>query len=406
MTNLDIIRLFHAILSKRANVDTNAIQSMGLLAVKVAQNYALRPDLVGESKARALSKLLHKTKPLTNQEFEKRWKALAPGSLIENLDWLNPEPIASASLAQVHEGRLRDGTRVAIKIAREEYRTRFMSDLRRLKRFFRIALWFRPALRKVANPMDAIETVERQALVELNFLSEASGGRRLSAIAESGSQQLPHLKKLRIPRVFDRYSHDRLLVSEFVDGPTLADQFDSGEVSYDALLLLFRIQGYFLFVKGEFHGDLHPGNIVWKNDHFWFLDNGWIETVPPRFSHGLFEMLAELARGNINDAADRLISLSTSPLDEQSRDRLAREFATIHHDSAERPVGEISLTKRMMRTVKLAVECGLTFPSNAFPVVKCLMYLDGMVLKCAPEAKLLKDVSRFVDDFDAVPEAA
>ena len=101
-----------------------------------------------------------------------------------------------------------------------------------------------------------------------------------------------------IPRVFDRYSHDRLLVSEFVDGPTLADQFDSGEVSYDALLLLFRIQGYFLFVKGEFHGDLHPGNIVWKNDQFWFLDNGWIETVPPRFSHGLFDMLAELARGS------------------------------------------------------------------------------------------------------------
>ena len=61
----------------------------------------------------------------------------------------------------------------------------------------------------------------------------------------------------------------------------------------------------------------------------------------------------------------------------------------------------VSLTLQMMRTVKLAVHSGVTFPRGAFPFIKSLMYLDGMVLRAAPGARLLRDVARFAEDFPA-----
>jgi ubiquinone biosynthesis protein len=64
-----------------------------------------------------------------------------------------------------------------------------------------------------------------------------------------------------------------------------------------------------------------------------------------------------------------------------------------------KPVGEQSLTTQMMRTVRMAVERGLEFPEGAFPVIKSLMYLDGMALSAAPDRVLLEDVAAFAGDF-------
>jgi ubiquinone biosynthesis protein len=75
------------------------------------------------------------------------------------------------------------------------------------------------------------------------------------------------------------------------------------------------------------------------------------------------------------------------------------EFATLYRGFAGKPIAEVSLTNQMMQTVKLAVSNGITFPREAFPVIKSLMYMDGMALRVAPKANLLQDVARFADDF-------
>ena len=64
-------------------------------------------------------------------------------------------------------------------------------------------------------------------------------------------------------------------------------------------------------------------------------------------------------------------------------------------------VSEVSLTQQMTGTVKLAVDCGVEFPQQAFPVIKSLMNLDGIVRACAADAVLLQDTSRFKEDREA-----
>jgi ubiquinone biosynthesis protein len=406
MTTLDLVRLFRAILSPRAALDTAAIERMGLLAVKIAQMYAVRPDLVAADKCLALSRLLRQTAPLASGELERRWDELAPAAFRAAIQRWEPAPLASASLGQVHLATLRDGRRVVVKLSRREARESFLADARRARRLLRVAVWAYPRLAQLADPMGTLATVERQTLTEMNFLAEPKGAARLAALAAFASDALPHLGRLRFPEYFPEFSHARFLVSEFIEGWTLAEWLERRRLPYETLLELFRIHGYFLFVRGEFHGDLHPGNVIWREGGFWFLDNANIERVPPAFAHGLYQMMLRLGQGELDLAAAALMDLSTTPLNPRQRRRLAEDFCALYRGSTSRAVREVSLTRQMMRTVKMAVAHGLRFPSGAFPVIKSLMYLDGMVLQCNPDAVLLRDVARFAGDFQAAPDAA
>ena len=402
MTTLDFPRLFRMILAARATIDTTAIEGMGLLAVKIAQMYATRPDLLGEAKCLALSRLLERAAPLTRGEFDRRWRELAPASLVDALAEIDPVPLAAASLGQVHRATLRNGRQVVVKISKRETRAAFLLDVRRFRRLLRVSLFFYPKLRRLADPMDALATVERQTLKEMDFLAEISGAGRMAELAAQQADRLPHLRLLGFPEYFREFSGESLLVSGFIEGKTLAGWLESGGLPYEVLLDLFRIHGYYLFVRGEFHGDLHPGNVIWHEGRFWFLDNANIEIVPPAFGCGIFRMLVLLGRGDLPRAADELAALSLKPLAAKPLADFHRGFAALYQDFAGKTVAEASLTSQMMRTVKLAVHCGITFPGGAFPFIKSLMYLDGMVLRAAPNARLLRDVARFAEDFPGI----
>lgn len=399
MTAFDFVRLFRSILSPRAKVDAAAIERMGLLAVKIAQMYAVRSDLLGAEKCLALSGLLQQTKPLTPDEFQKRWNELAPPSLCEAMEKPDPVPLAAASLGQVHRGTLRDGTKVVVKISKRDAKDAFLRDVAQFRRMLKVALFFYPKLERLADPMDALETVERQTLREMDFSCEINGAERLATLAAERADDLPHLRKLHFPGYRRDLGNDRLLVSSFIEGKTLNEWLESGGLPYETLLDLFRIHGYFLFVRGEFHGDLHPGNVIWKDGRFWFLDNANIEIVPPEFGRGIFRMLVLLGQGDLASAADELAALSLNPLPSSSLAEFHASFARLYQDFAGKTVSETSLTNQMMATVKMAVHSGITFPRGAFPFIKSLMYLDGMVLRAAPNARLLQDVARFAEDF-------
>jgi predicted unusual protein kinase regulating ubiquinone biosynthesis (AarF/ABC1/UbiB family) len=76
-------------------------------------------------------------------------------------------------------------------------------------------------------------------------------------------------------------------------------------------------------------------------------------------------------------------------------------FERIYSGFAGKSVGEVSMTRQMMESFKLAVSAGFAFPQGAFPIIKSLMHLDGMAIRCNPQARLLEDVARYANDFTA-----
>lgn len=390
------ITLFRRLFGPVEKLDTAEIESMGLLAVKIAQMYAIRGDLLGPEKTDKLAHLYEQATPMPEGRFMEVFEEEAPDALRDALDHLDGEPLAVASLGQVHRGRLKDGTEVIVKVLRADHAADFRSDVRAVRFLARLALFFYPPLERLADPLGTLENIVKMTETEMDLTAEVSGTERLRELRDQGKDRLPHLSDLDFPKVFEDFTTPGIMVSEWIEAPSVRSLLEEEKFTYESLLKLFRIHGWFLFGLGEFHGDFHPGNIHFADGRFWFIDNANVEKADRRFTRGLLDFMVQLGHGDHQAAARALESLSLEPLPDP--DTFRRRFAKLYNDFGGRPIGEQSLTNQMMRTIRMAVECGMEFPNGAFPVIKTLMYLDGMALACAPEKTLLDDVAEFAGE--------
>jgi ubiquinone biosynthesis protein len=402
MSLFRFIKLFWLIFNKNPKPDLKRIQDLGLLAVKIGQMYALRSDFLSVEKCRHLSKLYRQTIHLPPGKFQELYNRHAPTKLKNDIQSIEEKALASASVGQVHKATLKNGKTVVIKILKKDFKKKFTQDINAFKNIFRVALFFYPKLRKLADPIGTIETVERLTLTELNLINEIRGIEKLKSLKEKHEQALPYLKKLTFPITYEEYSNERVLVSDLIPGASFDEYLERDELDYQELLDLFRIHGFYLFLIGQFHGDLHPANIFLSEGKIVFLDNSNIEKVPPKFGHGILRLLKHLSHGEYDDVAQTLRDISLQPISDERFEKFREKINKLYKNFDQKTVSEISLTQKMMETVKTSIYAGMEFENGMFGVIKSLMYLDGMVIKCNPDAILLNDVKRFMGDFEKI----
>ncbi len=209
------------------------------------------------------------------------------------------------------------------------------------------------------------------------------------------------MELLKFPKYYPELSNKDILVSEFIRGDSLEDGIEAGSLSWSTLLDLFRIHGAYLFGIGTFHGDLHPGNcIIDQEGRFVFIDNGAICHAPIRVNKSLFIFFQHLSDHEFEDAFKALLGLSEKNLDDKDLTPYMVEMNEIYHDFEMKTVGEQSLTKIMMKTVRCAVEkAGAEFGEEAFPIIRALMYLDGLVIRTHPNVRLISSMGPYLDEF-------
>lgn len=386
------IKLFRMLFGPAEKVDTKEIESMGLLAIKIAQMYAARPDLLDAATCQKLARLFEGATPLPFATL----KPLIPKKTLAAFNTIDESPLASASLGQVHRGTLNSGEEVIIKIVRPQQTRNFEKEVSSLRRLLKPAVFFYPKLKRLADPIGTLETIRRTTTHEIKLLHEISGTRTLRELQSQGLASHPHLQNLFFATIHEDLSNNDVLVVEYLSAPSVQTQLSDGTFTYPALLELFRLHGYFLFLHGKFHGDFHPGNIHYHNGKFWFIDNANVEEAPTDFTRGLLKFLAALGKEDLDAAAQAMLDLGKTP--HPAPEKFTSKFHKLYKGFLGKTVAQASLTTQMMETVKLGVHTGLDFPSGAFPVIKSLMYLDGMALKCGPNEHLLRDVLAFVED--------
>ena len=207
------------------------------------------------------------------------------------------------------------------------------------------------------------------------------------------------LSQLQFRRIYEELSGERILVSEFVEGQTLDALIRAGQLSYASLLQLFRLHGYFLFAVGIFHGDIHPGNIILRDNSFVFLDTGYIGRATTKMRRNLFYFFAALCQDDYAAAATSLNAMAEQPIEGARYAAFQRKFLELYREFPGKTVGEVSLTQKMMQTIRLGVDSGMHFDEGMFDIIRSLMFLDGMVLRVNPQAVLLRDMREFVESF-------
>jgi ubiquinone biosynthesis protein len=208
---------------------------------------------------------------------------------------VDDQPIAAASLAQVHAATLRGGERVVIKVQYPEARRLFPVDLGSMRRAVRVVRWLaRVDLRPLADEL------RNQVVLELEFDREATSTERVRA-AFAGEA------RVRVPRVHRELSTDRLLVLELLDGTPLTDLDTLRGRGVDlrgigeAVAWLYATM---IFDHGFFHGDPHPGNILVAPDGetIALLDFGLAKELPPGFGDGAAAMIVKGIAGDLDGA--------------------------------------------------------------------------------------------------------
>ena len=399
MRMFTFFRFMRQILRKKP-ADLDWIQRQGLMAVKLAQIFALRPDLLGEEKCKQLQQLYQHAASIPPENWEETLKSKAIPNFFENFKTIDSTPLAAASVGQVHRATLHNGEEVVIKFVKQANAVKFRKEVDRMRSWLRIFLVLSPRLRKVGNPMALLNHVADYTTRELDLRNEISGAEELAQIQAQIADEFP-TPKLRFPKYYPKLSNENVLVSEFIEGISLEEGIENKSLEWSTLLELFRIHGAYLFGIGTFHGDLHPGNcIIDKEGRFVFIDNGAICHAPSFVNRSLFSFFEHLSRQEMHSAFMSLLDMTTKKPTGKKMQKYLNRMNEIYADFEKKPVGEQSLTRIMMQTVRAAVElANAEFGEEAFPIIRALMYLDGLVIRTHPEVLLIKSMGPYLDEF-------
>ncbi len=395
------LRFFRQLKGKKP-VDIDAIQSMGLLAVKLGQIFALRPDLIEPERCIELQQLYSRAATIPEEDSQQLLDRFAPEGFMDHFESIEMRPFAAASIGQIHRAVMTDGTKVVVKIIKSDFEASFKRDVQRMKRWIRMGLFFNPRLRKVGNPIGLLAHIEDYTLRELNLLNEIDGRNQLIAQAEAIKHHFP-MPKLKFPKVWEHLSNQHILVMEEITHPTLEDHLEAGTLTWPDMLDLFRIHGAFMFGIGTFHGDLHPGNAMMDGEgNFVFIDTGAICNAPEHVRNALFGFFYFLARGELKNAFDAMLTMAAVQPTGATLQTYYDSMNELYDGFVGTSVSEVSLTEQMMKTVKAAVLAGCAFGEEAFPIIRSLMYMDGMVLKGHPSVDLISSMGPYLDEFSVL----
>ena len=257
---------------RRADRLQLVIVRLGPSFVKIAQVFATRADLIPEPYLGALASLVDQVPALPYPVVEQAIRDAYGRDVGDLFDSFEREPVAAASLAQVHRATLR-GETVAVKVLRPGVEARVAADVAAARR---ILLWLdrwwgHPHIRRELTVVGSFEVRVRE---EVDFRQEAAYA---TAIRENFAKS----DRVLIPRVYAHMTRQRVLVMEFVEG-TRIDRLDAGRVDVKHVVqTLVELYIQMELIDGLFHADPHPGNVMVAPDgRIVLVDFGAVVRVP------------------------------------------------------------------------------------------------------------------------------
>jgi ubiquinone biosynthesis protein len=232
-----------------------ALTRLGPSYVKFGQFLATRPDVVGMRIAADLSALQDRMPPFPIVQARAAIEA-AHGRPVEDIFESFGEPVAAASIAQVHRARLKDGSEVAVKVLRPGIRDRFHRDLAAMRFGAEMAERRSPEARRL-RMSGVVETLARSVTMEMDLRLEAAA---LSEFAENTREDLD----FRVPEPDWQLTAREILIDEWIDGIRLSDVEALRAAGHDLPGLARTVIQSFLkhaIRDGFFHADMHPGNL-------------------------------------------------------------------------------------------------------------------------------------------------
>ena len=368
------------------------LEELGPTFIKLGQFVSNRPDLIPDELCEELQKLLDHVPPFANDTAVEILEKSLKTDIKSVFKKFDEQPFSSASIAQVHEGFLKDGTKVAVKIQRPGIKSIIHSDLEIM---FHIAGLIKKHVKgaDVINPVSIVEEFKDGILSEIDFENEARNLEKFKRLFSKNSI-------IVIPSTYKKYVSEHVLVMDYIEGTNLSDispkKPPEGIVLTKITSNIAKLVLKQIFEKGYFHADPHSGNIIICEDNkICFIDFGLMGILPPKHKNYLCQMIYGLVDNDADHITRAVLKLSLNK-EVENRAGLENEIFKIIEAYIHLPLEDINISHFLRDIIGVIVRNKLTLPSNIYILLKSLISLEGTVRKYEPGFNMLAHIEPFV----------
>jgi ubiquinone biosynthesis protein len=290
------------------------------------------------------------------------------------------EPIASASIGQVHRARLPGGGQVVVKVQRPDAERQIEADIQLLHQAAKVA---RERIRRLQF-IDLVETVDEFARTvrrELDYGIEARN-------AEVFRRDFAGDEAVAVPKVYWRYTTSRVLTMERVEGSSLRHLDLDGWSAADRVALANRITQTWMqmvFVNGFFHADPHPANILVRDaNHISVVDCGMTEQLSQRDREALMRLLLDILNQDAERLPRRLRALGVR-FPRAKEEELSDRLGVIVQRYSASAIGDIDIREVLREIFGTVYAIGVTLPARWVMLDKTVATLAGVVLEISAD---------------------
>jgi ubiquinone biosynthesis protein len=351
---------------------TDDLEKLGPTFIKLGQLLSTRPDLLPLPFIEALARLQDKVEPFPYADVE----AIITSELGVRLSKLfrefEKEPIAAASLGQVHRAWLRDGRAVAVKVQRPHIRERIQEDLEALEEIAQ-TLDKRTEMGARYQFTGMLHEFRRSLIKELDYRQEA---RNLATLRAN----LAQFDRIVVPAAVEDYTTGGVLTIEYIRGqkitsinPVVRTELDGAGLAEQ----LFQAYLRQILIDGFVHADPHPGNVfLTDDDRIALLDLGMVTRVTPAMQEKLLQLLLAVSEGKADECATIAISIGDVQEDYFDEPGFRRKVAELVAETQGASIDQIQVGRTILMVSRMSAESGIRAPAELTMLGKTLLNLD------------------------------
>jgi len=364
------------------------LEDLGPTYIKFGQVISNRPGILPDDLLSELSRLQDAVPPFPFEEVRKILETEFKRPIAEIFSEFNPVPLASASIAQVHEAVLFTGERVAIKVQRPGIEAIIKADIQILNDI--AGLMMRSTELSSLRPKEMVAAFESTILGELNFLQEATHFRKFN-------ERFMDDREVKIPKPFPEFCRKNVITLEFLDGIKISDVKTLEEKGYDLKLIAQRgFDAYFkqIFEWGYFHADPHPGNLtILPGNVVGILDFGMVGKLSDRDKNSLVEFIIGLGRDDLSRIVENIEKLQGFEIEDKTG--MERDMAVFINDFGGQSSRDIDINDAITRGRELINRHNLKLNPDLFLLLRTVSMLEGIGTTLDPEFRSLEMIKPY-----------